>query len=112
MIKKLLAALAAIGGVFSAIFFVLFKQSKLERAKENAEHEADVIQAEKEKVTEVLKKEQEIVTAAVQEAQKNEEDIQRINGNPTLDAYNASISKLQELARNGNKRNSTGNTGN
>ena len=37
MIKKILAALAAIGAFFTAIFYVLMKQAKTERKLEEAE---------------------------------------------------------------------------
>ena len=80
MIKKILAALAAIGGVFSAVFFVLFKQAKNDREAAEKENEAlkynmDAIKAADEAVTEVKK--------------QNEELVEKAHGNNNLDAFNA-----------------------
>lgn len=80
MIKKILAALAAIGGVFSAIFFVLFKQAKEEQKAEKKENQdlkynLDAMKAADKAVTEVKK--------------QNEELIEKAHGNNNLDAFNA-----------------------
>ena len=40
MLKKILAVFAAIGGFFSAIFYVLMKEARTERKLEEAEAEA------------------------------------------------------------------------
>ena len=55
MIKKILAILAAIGGVLSSIFFVLFKQAKEERKAEE-EREQRGKDAEAKKRAEAKKK--------------------------------------------------------
>ena len=80
MIKKILAILAAIGGVLSAVFYVLFKQSKDQTkaaVKENKDlkQNLDAIKAADEAVTEVRK--------------QNEELVEKAHGNNNLDAFNA-----------------------
>lgn len=80
MIKKILAILAAIGGVLSAVFYVLFKQSKDQKkaaVKENKDlkQNLDAIKAADEAVTEVRK--------------QNEELVEKAHGNNNLDAFNA-----------------------
>lgn len=80
MIKKILAALAAIGGVLSAIFYVLFKQSrdqKLVAQDENKDlkYNLDAIKAAEEAAAEVRK--------------ENEELIEKANSGNNLDAFNA-----------------------
>ena len=80
MIKKILAALAAIGGVLSAIFYVLFKQSrdqKLAAQDENKDlkYNLDAIKAAEEAAAEVRK--------------ENEELIEKANSGNNLDAFNA-----------------------
>ena len=80
MIKKILAILAAIGGVLSAIFYVLFRQSteqKKAAVEENKDlkDNLDAIKAADEAVTEVRK--------------QNEELVEKAHGNNNLDAFNA-----------------------
>ena len=80
MIKKILAILAAIGGVLSAVFYVLFRQSteqKKAAVEENKDlkDNLDAIKAADEAVTEVRK--------------QNEELVEKAHGNNNLDAFNA-----------------------
>ena len=80
MIKKILAILAAIGGVLSAVFYVLFKQSteqKKAAVEENKDlkDNLDAVKAADEAVTEVRK--------------QNEELVEKAHGNNNLDAFNA-----------------------
>ena len=95
MIKKFLAALAFIGSIFSAIFYVLFKQAKdeqkrdaLEARAEKAEQAAAIAQKNAE-----LKKEDEKL------AQKNH------SGNK-LDNFNAGLDRLRKSSQRGQERNS------
>ena len=80
MLKKILAILAAIGGVFSAIFFVLFKQAKEEKKAinekyDNMSNNLDAL-AEGEKAEKELKK-------------QNEELKEKAHSGNNLDAFNA-----------------------
>ncbi|MBO7733374.1 MAG: hypothetical protein J6S67_12490 [Methanobrevibacter sp.] len=80
MIKKILAILAAIGGFFSAIFYVLMKQAKDQKKAEEKENEAlktnlDAVKAAEEAVTEVRK--------------QNEELVEKAHSGNNLDAFNA-----------------------
>ena len=78
MLKKILAVLAAIGGVFTAIFYVLFRQAKDEQKheKEKAERLETALDAE----TNAQKKEAEA-------KKENEEKREKTKGN-NLDAFN------------------------
>ena len=84
MIKKILAILAAIGGVLSSIFFVLFKQAKEERKaeEERAERAEVALNAQ----VNAQKKEAEV-------KKENEKKREDIKGN-TLNNFNASSSIL------------------
>ena len=93
MMKKILAVLAAIGAFFSAVFYVLFKQAKDERAEQEdralkAEFDAAIAQKNAE-----LKKEDEEL------AQKNH------SGNQ-LDNFNAGLDRLRKSSQRGQERNS------
>ena len=92
MIKKLLAVLAAIGGFFSAVFYVLFKQAKAEQKHAEKEKEA----AEK-KVAQAIKK---------QEAE-NEQLIEKAHSGNNLNAFNSGIELLRQQAEKGRKRNNS-----
>ena len=92
MLKKILAALAGIGAFFSAVFYVLFKQAKEERAEQEdralkAEFDAAIAQKNAE-----LKKEDEEL------AQKNH------SGNE-LDNFNAGLNRLRKSSQRGKERN-------
>jgi Na+-translocating ferredoxin:NAD+ oxidoreductase RnfG subunit len=86
MLKKILAVLAAIGGVFSAIFYVLFRQAKEEKKaeRERAERMEGAINAE----TNAQKKEDEV-------KKENEKKREKTKGN-NLDAFNAATDILCE----------------
>ena len=79
MLKKILAVLAAIGGVLSSVFFVLFKQAKEERKAEEEKNERleTALNAE----TNAQKKEAEV-------KKENEEKREKTKGN-NLDAFNS-----------------------
>ena len=87
MLKKILAILAAVGGLFSAWFFVLFKQAKEEQKAINEKYDdmSNNLEAlkEGEKAEKELKKE-------------NEELKQKAHSGNTLDSFNACNELLQK----------------
>jgi len=95
MIKKLLAILSGIGAVFSAIFYVLFKQAQVEKAEQKdramkAEADAAIAQKNAE-----LKKE-------------DEELAQKSHSGNQLDNFNAGLDRLRKSSQRGKDRNSAG----
>lgn len=112
MLKKILAALAAIGGFLSAIFYVLMKQAKAERKLEEAEARAE--QAERIADTEKAAREAESAVAVKKtELEKEDEKLsQRVHTGNNLNSFNAGIDLLRKQAERGDKRNSSaGNSG-
>ena len=96
MIKKLLAILAGIGAFFSAvcsaIFYVLFKQAKEERAEmEDRALKAEADAAIARKNTE-LKKEDEALA-------------QKSHSGAKLDNFNAGLDRLRKSSQRGKERN-------
>ena len=94
MIKKILAILAGIGGFFSAVFYVLFKQAKdeqkrdaLEARAEKAEQAAAIAQKNAE-----LKKEDEAL-------------VQKSHSGAKLDNFNAGLDRLRKSSQRGKERN-------
>ena len=105
MIKKILAALAAIGAFFSALFYVLMKQAKDEQKiqeaelkAESAERRADAQEAARQAENAVHKK------IAEQEAE-DEKLNQRVHSGDTLDSFNAGLDLLRKQSERGSKRN-------
>lgn len=105
MIKKILAALAAIGAFFSALFYVLMKQAKDEQKiqeaelkAESAERRADAQDAARQAENTVHKK------IAEQEAE-DEKLNQRVHSGDTLDSFNAGLDLLRKQSERGSKRN-------
>ena len=86
MIKKILAVLAAIGGVLSSIFFVLFKQAKEEQKAETEKREKAEKAVEAEKAAQ--KKENEV-------RKENEEKHNKIHSSDNLDAFSSVTDILQ-----------------
>ena len=112
MIKKILAVLAAIGGFFSAIFYVLMKQAKAERKLEEAEARAE--QAERIADTQTAAREVEAAVAKRKtELEKEDAELnQRVHTGNNLNSFNAGIDLLRKQAERGDKRNSSaGNSG-
>ena len=98
MIKKLLAILAGIGAFFSAVFYVLFKQAKEERAEMEdralkAEFDAAIAQKNSQ-----LKKEDEALA-------------QKSHSGDKLDNFDAGLDRLRKSSQRGKERNS-GNSSN
>lgn len=97
MIKKLLAILAGIGAIFSAIFYVLFKQAKDERKQDALEARAE----EAEEAAAVAQKNAELKKEDEALAQKSH------SGNQ-LDNFNAGLDRLRKSSQRGKDRNSAG----
>ena len=112
MIKKILAALAAVGAFFSALFYVLFKQAKDERKyveehwkREEAEKQLEAERAAREA-------EQNAANRRCELAKEDEKLDQKIHSADNLDSFNAGLDMLRRHAERGNKRNSgSGNCG-
>ena len=105
IVTKILGVFSAIGAFFSAIFFVLLKQSKTEKKLQEV-----TLEAEKKKYENL-----EAVYEAGKQVSKNianmeaedEELNQRVHSGCNLDNFNASLSLLQKQSERGNKRNSS-----
>lgn len=78
--NKIMKILAAIGSLFSAIFFVLFKQAKEERKNEAEKNKELIKNMDALQYSEYIKNEVK---------KQNEELIEKAHGNNTLDAFNA-----------------------
>jgi len=101
MIKKILAVLAFIGSIFSAIFYVLFKQAKDEQKRDKLEAEAE--QAEQ------------AAAVATKNAELKKEDealAQKSHSGAKLDNFDAGLDRLRKSSQRGKERNAgTGNNG-
>lgn len=97
MIKKILAAFAFIGSIFSAIFYVLFKQAKDEQKR-------DALEARAEKAEEAA-----AVAQNNAELKKEDEELaQKSHSGNQLDNFNAGLDRLRKSSQRGKDRNSTG----
>jgi hypothetical protein len=105
MLKKILAALAAIGAFFSAIFYVLMKQAKAERKLEEAEAEAKQAESRADAM-EAARNAENAVSKKLAETEAEDEKLnQRVHSGDSLDSFNAGIDMLRKQAERGNKRN-------
>ena len=105
MLKKILAALAAIGAFFSAIFFVLMKQAKTERKLEEAENEAQEAKRRAD-AQEAARKAENAVAKKLAETEAEDEKLnQRMHSGDSLDSFNAGLDMLRKQTERGNKRN-------
>lgn len=80
MIKKLLSIIAGLGGIFSAIFYVLMKQAKDEQKVEEKENEGLKTNLEAMQAAE---------KAEMEERKANEELKEKAHSGNNLDAFNA-----------------------
>ena len=112
IIVKILAALAAVGAFFSAVFFVLMKQAKTEKKLEEAEVRAETAERIAESQT-AARQAESAVTETKAELEKEDEKLnQRMHSGDSLDSFNAGIDMLRRQAERGDKRNSrTGSNG-
>lgn len=105
MLKKILAALAAIGAFFSAIFYVLMRQAKAERKQEEAEAEAKQAESRADAM-EAARNAENAVSKKLAETEAEDEKLnQRMHSGDGLDSFNAGIDMLRKQAERGNKRN-------
>ncbi len=99
MIKKILAALAAIGAFFSAVFYVLFKQAKDEQKRQQVEAKAEKAEAAA------------AVARGNAELKKEDEELaQKNHSGNHLDNFNAGLDRLRKSSERGKERNA-GNNG-
>lgn len=94
ILEKLLAGLAAVGAVFSAIFYVLFKQKKDENEKltENINRLSEENNSNH-KITEALQTSHQ---EGINEQKENEELIQAAHGADNLSSFNACVELLSK----------------
>jgi membrane protein involved in colicin uptake len=106
MLKKILAALAALGAGLSAIFYVLMKQAKDQR--EDLEKEVIAENAKRRAETEAAaRKADEAVAKSIAQTEAEDEKLnQRVHTGDGLDSFNAGLDMLRKQAERGNKRNS------
>ena len=105
MLKKILAALAAIGAFFSTIFFVLMKQAKTEQKLEVAENKLRDAERREEQTEVVRKAENAVHNSIAKQEAENEELVQRVCNGDNLDGFNAGLDLLRKQSERGNKRN-------
>ena len=105
MLKKILAALAAIGAFFSALFYVLMKQAKDEQKIKEAEVKAEKAQSRAD-VQEAARNAENAVSKKKAEQEAEDEELsQRVHSGDGLDSFNAGLDMLRRQAERGNKRN-------
>ena len=106
MLKKILAALAALGAGLSTILYVLLKQSKEERKVEEAEKRV----ADAERIAETQTAAREAVCAVAKKKTEleaeDEELVERSHSGDSIDSFNAGLDLLRQQSERGNKRNS------
>ena len=106
MLKKILAVLAAIGGFFSAVFFVLFKQAKLEQKIEQAEEKARLEEERAENIRQLYDIQTAVHKTIADKEKEDAEKKQKMQADNTLDSFNAGLELLRDKAESGQKRNS------
>ena len=105
MLKKILAALAALGAGCSAIFYVLMKLAKEERKIQEAEAAAEKAESRADALDAARKAEQAVAKKLAETEAEDEELNQRVHSGNSLDSFNAGIDMLRRQAERGNKRN-------
>ena len=105
MLKKILAALAALGAGLSTVLFMLLKLDKEKRKVQEAEakaaaaeRRADVQESARNAEAAVAKKRKEL---EAEDAKLNE----RVHSGDTLDGFNAGLDLLRKQSERGDKRN-------
>jgi len=104
MLKKILAVLAAIGGFFSAIFYVLFRQAQDQ--KKLAENRLEQEQEKLETAQAQIEAQQTIATKVKEQEQQNEQLKTESKKGDGINTFNAGINRLQNAAKKGQERNS------
>ena len=106
MLKKILAALAALGGFFSALFFVLFKKQTLERKIDEAEQKAKLAEQKTETIRELYDIQSAVHKTIADKEKEDEKALHQMHKNDGLDSFNAGLDLLRDKAETGQKRNS------
>ena len=106
MLKKILAVLAAIGSFFSALFFVLFKQAKLEHKIDEAERKALDAEQRSETIRQLYDMETAVHKTIADKEKEDAENKQKMQADNTLDSFNAGLDLLRNKAESGQQRNS------
>lgn len=109
MLKKILAVLAAIGGFFSALFFVLFKQAKLEQKIDEAERKAQDAEQRAENIRQLYDIETAVHKTITDKEKADEENRLEMQAGNGLDSFNAGLDLLRDKAETGRQRNSEDN---
>lgn len=107
MLKKILAALAAIGAFFSALFYVLMKQAKTEQKLEEAQARAEQAQRIADAQTAARVAENAVAKKKAELEAEDEELDKRVHSDDTLDSFNAGLDMLRRQTQRGNKRNTS-----
>ena len=94
MIKKLLAIISGIGALFTAIFYVLFRQKKEEneQLKKESKEKTDTIEEQRK----VIDAERKAVEEMNKEKKENEELVQDSHSGNHLDNFNAGLRILSK----------------
>jgi len=106
MLKKILAVLAAIGGFFSALFFVLFKQAKLEQKIDEAERKAQDAEERSENIRQLYDMQTAVHKTIKEKEQEDAENKLEMQAGNGIDSFNAGLELLRDKAETGRKRNS------
>ena len=106
MLKKILAALAAIGAFFSALFFMLFRQAKLEKKIEEAEYKAQKQEERAENIRQLYDMQTAVHKTIADKEKEDAENVQKMQADNKLDSFNAGIDLLRNKSESGQKRNS------
>jgi len=93
-LNKLFGILAAIGGAFAAVFYVLFKQKKdeNEQLKKDNENQKEELET-RQKITDALSESQK---AGIEEQKKNEELKADLHSGNSAKSFNAVTKLLQD----------------
>ena len=105
MIKKILAVLTAIGGAFSAIFYVFFKQAKTERKLIEEQYQKNAARSREEQTEAMRKAENAVHKSIAKQEAEDEELVKRSGAGNDLNSFNAGIDLLRKQSERGNKRN-------
>lgn len=104
MLKKILAVLAAIGGFFSAIFYVLFRQAQDQKKQTEKELEQE---HEKLETVQAQSEAQQAIAAKVKEQEQENEQLKtESKKGDGINSFNAGINRLQNASKKGQERNS------
>lgn len=105
MLKRILAALAAIGSVASAVLFILLKKFKSDNERDAAEAKAKDAERRAD-AQEAARKAENAVSKKKAELEAEDEKLnERVHSGNTLDSFNAGLDLLRKQSERGSKRN-------